>query len=213
MADHLGTPLALYDAQGQATWEMSLDSYGQVRRGAGQAHDCPFRYQGQYEDAETGLYYNRFRYYDPQTGQYISQDPIGLDGGKATFYGYVDDTCAHLDIFGLQYHGPKPKYSNPGHHEWGNPNFRGGGDKTSIKPKNSSEIYRSAIPDAQGKHWYAKDADGVIHRYGNSNDGTVHWNGASNQNRGVEVPKEVKSRFNDPNGHRIAPSAICGKSK
>jgi RHS family protein len=43
-------------------------------------NDCPFRYQGQYEDSETGLYYNRFRYYDPSTGAYISQDPIGLAG-------------------------------------------------------------------------------------------------------------------------------------
>jgi len=39
------------------------------------------RFQGQWEDAETGLYYNRFRYYDPLTGQYLSPDPIGLEGG------------------------------------------------------------------------------------------------------------------------------------
>ncbi|RZJ90982.1 MAG: RHS repeat protein, partial [Hymenobacter sp.] len=60
--DYLGTPLALYDGQGQATWEMMLDSYGAVKQGKGQAQDCPFRYQGQYEDAETSLYhyYNRF---------------------------------------------------------------------------------------------------------------------------------------------------------
>jgi len=63
VCDHLGTPLTLYDEQGKPTWEMALDSYGQVRHGKGQAQDCPFRYQGQYEDVETGLYYNRFRYY------------------------------------------------------------------------------------------------------------------------------------------------------
>ncbi|WP_454986631.1 RHS repeat-associated core domain-containing protein [Capnocytophaga bilenii] len=51
----------------------------------------PFRYQGQYEDIETGLYYNRFRYYSPESGTYISQDPIGLLGGKA-LYGYVHDS-------------------------------------------------------------------------------------------------------------------------
>jgi RHS repeat-associated protein len=80
VSDHLGTPLALYDGRGQVTWEMALDSYGAVRQGKGKAQDCPFRYQGQYEDVETGLYYNRFRYYDPQTGGYISQDPIRLGG-------------------------------------------------------------------------------------------------------------------------------------
>ena len=43
-------------------------------------NDCPFRYQGQYEDSETGLYYNRFRYYSPDEGMYISQDPIRRAG-------------------------------------------------------------------------------------------------------------------------------------
>ncbi|QPA56734.1 RHS repeat-associated core domain-containing protein [Lysinibacillus sphaericus] len=41
----------------------------------------PFRYQGQYEDEETGLYYNRFRYYSPTEGMYTQKDPIGLKGG------------------------------------------------------------------------------------------------------------------------------------
>ncbi|RPD43592.1 hypothetical protein DNI29_23400 [Hymenobacter sediminis] len=72
VCDHLGTPLALYDAQGSVTWEAELDSYGAVRRGRGAAQACPFRYQGQYDDTETGLYYNRFRYYDPEVGVYIS---------------------------------------------------------------------------------------------------------------------------------------------
>jgi RHS repeat-associated protein len=60
----------------------------------------PFRQLGQYEDVETGLYYNRFRYYSPETGTYISQDPIGLAGGMA-FYGYVHDSNSWVDPFGL----------------------------------------------------------------------------------------------------------------
>ena len=63
--------------------------------------DCPFRYQGQYEDRETGLYYNRFRYYSPDDGVYLSQDPIRLNGGL-NLYGYVRDTNAWVDVFGLQ---------------------------------------------------------------------------------------------------------------
>ena len=63
--------------------------------------NCPFRYQGQYEDSETGLYYNRFRYYDPSTGAYISQDPIGLAGNNPTLYGYVCDSNTEFDSFGL----------------------------------------------------------------------------------------------------------------
>jgi RHS repeat-associated protein len=63
--------------------------------------DCPFRYQGQYHDAETGLYYNRFRYYDPEVGNYISKDPIGLAGSNPTLYGYVKSTTTKLDKLGL----------------------------------------------------------------------------------------------------------------
>ena len=64
-------------------------------------NDCPFRYQGQYEDSETGLYYNRFRYYSPDSGSYISQDPIGLAGGNPTLYGYVSDSNTEVDPLGL----------------------------------------------------------------------------------------------------------------
>ena len=64
-------------------------------------NDFPFRYQGQYEDEETGLYYNRFRYYDPNTGGYISHDPIGLAGNNPTLYWYVSDTNMWVDILGL----------------------------------------------------------------------------------------------------------------
>ena len=64
-------------------------------------NDCPFRYQGQYEDSKTGLYYNRFRYYSPDEGMYISQDPIGLAGNNPTLYGYVCDSNTEFDSFGL----------------------------------------------------------------------------------------------------------------
>ncbi|MFC2719707.1 MAG: RHS repeat-associated core domain-containing protein [Bacteroidota bacterium] len=54
--------------------------YGKIRTFAGRSlNDCPFRYQGQYEDSETELYYNRLHHYDPSTDTYISQNPIGLN--------------------------------------------------------------------------------------------------------------------------------------
>lgn len=59
---------------------------------------------GQYEDRETGLYYNRFRYYDPDTGNYLSQDPIGLAGNNPTLYSYVSDTNSKFDFWGLDWH-------------------------------------------------------------------------------------------------------------
>jgi RHS repeat-associated protein len=64
-----------------------------------------FRFAGQYQDSEAGLYYNRFRYYDPSTGNYLSQDPSGLAGSNPTLYGYVKDVNSRIDISGLD---PEP---------------------------------------------------------------------------------------------------------
>ena len=93
----------MYDAEGIKTWQVKFDIYGKFRTFAGRSlNDFPFRYQGQYEDEETGLYYNRFsRYYDPNTGGYISHDPIGLAGNNPTLYWYVSDTNMWVDILGL----------------------------------------------------------------------------------------------------------------
>ena len=99
ISDYLGTPLQAYDKTGNKVWEQELDIYGRQRKRP--SAFIPFKYQGQYEDAETGLYYNRFRYYDPNAGSYISQDPIGLAGGNPTLYGYVSDINTYLDVLGL----------------------------------------------------------------------------------------------------------------
>ncbi|MEY4575796.1 MAG: hypothetical protein RL701_499, partial [Pseudomonadota bacterium] len=98
--DHLGTPNALVDDSGAIVWSAELDSWGQLRPGSGERQTCPFRWPGQYEDTETGLYYNRFRYYDPDSGQYVSQDPIGLAGGLA-LHEYVQDPLSEIDPLGL----------------------------------------------------------------------------------------------------------------
>lgn len=100
ISDHLGTPFQMYREDGTKFWENELDSYGKTRKFIGEKGSCPFRYQGQYEDIETGLYYNRFRYYASEEGIYLSQDPIGLLGGS-DLYGYVSDTNSWVDIFGL----------------------------------------------------------------------------------------------------------------
>ncbi len=80
-----------------------MDIYGKVRNLQGDQGFIPFRYQGQYEDHETGLYYNRFRYYAPEEGMYLSQDPIGLDSRVYNLYSYVHDTCSVIDPLGLDW--------------------------------------------------------------------------------------------------------------
>jgi RHS repeat-associated protein len=101
LSDYLGTPTHLFNDGGEVIWEAALDSYGKLRVEKGTLGSCPFRYQGQYEDFETGLYYNRFRYYSPEEGNYISQDPIELEGGFE-LYSYTHDPNTWLDILGLK---------------------------------------------------------------------------------------------------------------
>nr|WP_314788553.1 RHS repeat-associated core domain-containing protein [Burkholderia stabilis] len=60
----------------------------------------PIRFPGQYCDEETGLYYNRYRYYDPGTGRFISKDPIGLQGGINVFL-YAPNPVSWIDPLGL----------------------------------------------------------------------------------------------------------------
>jgi RHS repeat-associated protein len=101
ITDYLGTPVEMYDEHGNQTWSVENDIYGNIRKQkTGNSSDCPFRYQGQYADEETGLYYNRFRYYAPAEGMYVSQDPIGLNGGF-NLYQYSWDTNIYIDLFGL----------------------------------------------------------------------------------------------------------------
>ena len=67
VTDHLGTPRMMADEAGALAWKAQLDVFG-VAQVDVQETACPWRWPGQYEDEETGLYYNRFRYYDPDGG-------------------------------------------------------------------------------------------------------------------------------------------------
>jgi RHS repeat-associated protein len=106
VTDRVGVPRVMVDENGAVTWSAKISTYGELQHVEGERHACPFRFQGQYEDAETGLYYNRHRYYDPASGQYISQDPIGLDGGRA-LHAYVTDPLRLTDPLGLAPECPK----------------------------------------------------------------------------------------------------------
>ncbi|MEI7184351.1 RHS repeat-associated core domain-containing protein, partial [Pectobacterium carotovorum] len=74
---------------------------------------CELRYQGQLYDAETGLYYNRHRYYDAESGQYLSPDPIGMLGGIRP-QGYVHNPLEWVDPLGLVKVG---RWMSPAEHQ------------------------------------------------------------------------------------------------
>jgi RHS repeat-associated protein len=209
----LGTPLEASNDGGEVTWRVTYRAWGNVVAEEAAEIEQKVRFQGQYCDLETGLHYNRFRYYEPSRGSFCSQDPIGLLGGQNQFQ-YGPNAINFIDPWGLVYHGPKPKYTNPGHHDPSSGSFRGssGGRKTSVLPCHHETLAKKSVPDAEGKHWYAVDDKGVVHRFGNSNDGTMHWNGDSVQNGGIPVPADVKKRLDKMvEDGVVVPTCACHK--
>lgn len=102
--DQVGTPQTLSNELGECVWEMTQDTWGTAL--AIQASDnlleqTNLRFQGQYYDSETGLHYNRYRYYEPYSARYVSKDPIGLEGGLNNS-SYVNDPNQWVDPMGLQ---------------------------------------------------------------------------------------------------------------
>ncbi|WP_165857447.1 RHS repeat-associated core domain-containing protein [Marinobacter sp. JSM 1782161] len=98
--DHLGTPQEMTDANGQLVWSATYRAYGNVLRQDVAVVDNPLRFQGQYYDPETGLHYNRHRYYNPTNGRFMTPDPIGLAGGLNN-YQYVPNPTGWVDPLGL----------------------------------------------------------------------------------------------------------------
>lgn len=85
--DHLGTPRLLTGPDGTVVWAASYSSFGEASISRATVEN-PLRASGQYFDAESGLHYNRFRYYSPAMGRYLSRDPLGLLAGM-NFYRYA----------------------------------------------------------------------------------------------------------------------------
>ena len=98
--DHLGTPRRLTDSRGNVVWEADYSAFGQVRIKI-ESISSALRFPGQYFDDETGLNYNRFRYYSPFLGRYLTRDPITYLAGL-NFYAYVhSDPINSADPLGL----------------------------------------------------------------------------------------------------------------
>jgi RHS repeat-associated protein len=111
--DHLGTPQELTDFGGEIVWSAKYNAYGKVTHlafGGGEQLEQPLRFQGQYFDTESGLHYNRHRYYDPEVGRYLTPDPIKLAGGLNQ-YQYTPNPTGWIDPLGLSGNCPPPNQS------------------------------------------------------------------------------------------------------
>ncbi|AKJ29391.1 RHS repeat-associated core domain-containing protein [Caldimonas brevitalea] len=116
--DHLGTPQELTDHEGKVAWAAQYNAWGQAKEVIGAAarkagFSNLIRFQGQYLDEETGLHYNRHRYYDPESGRFTSKDPIGIEGGFNP-YQYADNPTEWIDPLGLTRKRQRDEKSNEG---------------------------------------------------------------------------------------------------
>ncbi|HEX8886477.1 MAG TPA: DUF2235 domain-containing protein, partial [Noviherbaspirillum sp.] len=104
--DHLGAVALATDAAGTAIWQASYSPYGAATIRAPQRPGRPaftlnLRLPGQYWDAATGLHYNRRRYYDPQSGRYLTPDPLGMPDGPNSYIYVKNNPLRYVDPEGL----------------------------------------------------------------------------------------------------------------
>ncbi len=117
IADQNGLPKAIFGTDGTAVWKPSYSLWGRLLRFRPTSStgsltteiDTTLRFPGQWSDEESGLNYNVNRYYDPESGQYLSPDPIALTGGIRT-QGYVCDPLKSTDPLGLASCSSDEKY-------------------------------------------------------------------------------------------------------
>jgi RHS repeat-associated protein len=107
LTDQVGLPKVVFDEDGKQVWKATYSLWGKLlpaRRAAANdkapALDTTLRFRGQWADDESGLSYNLNRYYDPDTGQHLTSDPIGLAGGLRT-HAYVHDPMQLYDPLAL----------------------------------------------------------------------------------------------------------------
>ena len=110
--DQIGLPREMTDGEGRLLWFGNYGGWGKLTEetNIANAHQ-PFRLQNQYCDGETGLHYNFFRYYDPHSGRFVTQDPIGLLGDE-NFYTFSPNVQEWIDPLGLKKKASsrKPKF-------------------------------------------------------------------------------------------------------
>ncbi len=174
VCDHRDAPLCVLDEAGEPRWQAHIDSWGALAAN-GERELCPWRFAGQYEDEETGLCYNRFRYYASDLGGYVSQDPIGLDGGLGQ-YRYVEDSLVAHDPPGLS--GADYRVKNFGHTTpWA--------QMTDAQRKAFQHSYSRHAQELGLPQWSQKNAENLRQQFNNI-VGYIRENGS--QIPGIQKP-------------------------
>ncbi len=116
-ADALGSIIAMTNQSGSIVQSAVYDTYGNIKSLSNPNLIQPYAYTGREYDVESGFYYYRNRYYNPETGRFITKDPIGFAGGDVNLYRYVKNNPVNfVDPYGL-WRGILPGWGPRAHHE------------------------------------------------------------------------------------------------
>ena len=207
-ADHIDTPRVVVDVHNRVRWRWWSEPFGTTApetnpQGLG-SFTFNLRFPGQYADAESGLFYNGFRYYSPQGGQYTQSDSIGLMGGSLSTYSYANGNPVSfvdpdgLFAWGIVFGGADlawQLYQNGG--RWKCVNWMdvglsmtGGGLLNGLlkgagKIKTGSKLY-----GANWRRWYRRN----IEDYDGNTHNAHHWLLERNQGLGRHMPDAVKNQ-------------------
>ena len=206
-SNHIGAPIRIEDEQGNVAWSASLDPYGRARISEGAKIEMPLRFPGHYFDAETGLHYNRFRYYSPELGRYLQSDPIGIAGGL-NLYAYTLNPLRWVDVRGLA--GPpcetlwpdEPPAPYPGSEDGteseGTGASAGGPKLAAVRLGDAERTVESALAKA---NWWKGEAPAVF-QVATHEDGSVSVGLAG----GVKKVQYAIDTVDLPPNYRIGPA-------
>lgn len=197
--DQVGLPRELTDAQGVVRWQGQFSAWGRLSApgqedgpSASGVPPCqPLRFEGQYEDEETGLYYTRHRYYDPDIAAFVTPDPLGLDGGD-NLYQYGPNPVDWIDPYGLY-----KKHRKNGQFA-GKP-----GPKKKTDPTHGCSL--ATTKPAQGYELRDRKT-GAVQKYGETTRGSLRYTKAylkSENVRMVFVEKGTKKEMKDWENKKI----------
>ena len=148
LSDHQGSTRLVLDGDGSVVNNITYDAFGNVMIETNDSVNFRFLYTGRESDPETGLNYNRGRYYDPTTGRFISIDPIGFAAGDSNLYRYVgNNPLFYVDPFGFC--GVAPSGGDNGNND-GNNDFFGPGfgpDSTPSPSGDGGDDFWSGLSD------------------------------------------------------------------
>ena len=216
--DQIGIPREMTDVHGNLLWYGEYTAWGRLKKDERiykNAHQ-PFRLQNQYFDEETGLHYNLMRYYEPEAGRFVNQDPIGLLGAGDNLYQFAVNAQSWIDPLGLSRNrlatvGKTPsKVSTTGRavmqRMLSAKELRGMSAEQISNLRRVSDIPSSAqFWDTPTKSWQPVRSAHMGHA---GEDAVDYWN-RRGKFFGKKSP-EVRSWMRDPNNYRLEKGAGKG---